>query len=476
MYVRFTAVLLACAFTLQAAPAWTRFRGPNGTGVTETGKLPDSFGKTDNQIWRTALSPGYSSPVVGDRCIFLTSYDGPKEALRGYTHCLDKKTGTEVWKQQGFELKKKFISVNTPVSPTPVTDGSNVYVFFEAAGLIAYGPGGKELWRRDLGAFNNPYGMANSPILAGGLLVLQADQDTGSYLLAVSVKDGSTAWRIERPHAQHGYSSPSLYRPKKGPEQLVVSESYQVTGYELKTGKRLWWVSGMAWQAKSAPVIDGDMLYLHSWMAELSELVKLPRGLTWEQFLAEYDKDKDGKIAKTEAADPAMAQLWFLFDIDRSGTLEKADYEIVQTRTTAKSGFYAIELGGTGDLTEKAIRWKAEKSLPNIPSPVLYKGVLYILKEGGILTAYNPKTGDVLKQGRVEGALGGYFASLIASDGKIFAASQEGQVAVVEAAGEWRVLRVNDLGEEIWATPAIDAGRLYVRTQQALYCFGLTAN
>jgi outer membrane protein assembly factor BamB len=476
MRLRFPALILLFAAALQGAPAWSRFRGPNGTGVAETGRLPEAFGKTSNQIWRTALSPGYSSPVAGDRCIFLTSYDGPKEALRGYTHCIDKKTGAEVWKQQGFELKKKFISVNTPVSPTPVTDGSTVYVFFEAAGMIAYATDGKELWRRELGTFNNPYGMANSPVLAGGLLILQADQDTGSYLLAMSVKDGSTVWRVERPHAQHGYSSPSLYRPKKGPEQLIVSESYQVTGYELKTGKRLWWVNGMAWQAKSVPVIDGDTLYLHSWMAELSELVKLPRGLSWEQFLAEYDKDKDGKIAKPEAPDQEMTRLWFLFDIDRSGTLEKSDYDIVQSRTTAKSGFFAIQLGGLGDITDKAILWKAEKSLPNIPSPVFYRGVLYILKEGGILTAYNPKNGEVLKQGRIEGALGGYFASLVGSDGKIFAASQEGQVAVVQASGDWQVLKVNDLGEEIWATPAIDSGKLYVRTQQALYCFGLTAN
>jgi outer membrane protein assembly factor BamB len=123
-------------------------------------------------------------------------------------------------------------------------------------------------------------------------------------------------------------------------------------------------------------------------------------------------------------------------------------------------------------MTKTAIRWKAEKSLPNIPSPVLYQGVLYVLKEGGILTAYAPADGKILKQGRVDGAVDTYFASPVASDGKLFTAAKGGKVAVLKAGAEWEVLRVNDLEEEVWATPAVEGGRLFVRTQNALYCFG----
>ena len=124
-------------------------------------------------------------------------------------------------------------------------------------------------------------------------------------------------------------------------------------------------------------------------------------------------------------------------------------------------------------MTAKAVVWKVEKQLPNIPSPLLYRGVLYILKEGGILTAYEPATGKVLKQGRVEGALDGYFASPVAADGKLFLAAQSGKLAVVRAGVEWSVVGVNDLDEETWATPAIDSAHLYVRTQRAIYYFGL---
>jgi outer membrane protein assembly factor BamB len=98
--------------------------------------------------------------------------------------------------------------------------------------------------------------------------------------------------------------------------------------------------------------------------------------------------------------------------------------------------------------------------------------VLYILKEGGILTAYDAKTGEVVKQGRVEGAVDGYYASLVGGDGKIYSASNHGKVAVLEAAREWKVLHVGDLGEEVWATPAIEEGKIFLRTQNAVYCFG----
>jgi outer membrane protein assembly factor BamB len=466
--------ILLLASTLEAAPAWTRFRGPNGTGVNETGPLPVEFGKDKNLVWRTEMAPGYSSPVLGNRCLYVTAYDGPKEALSGYTVCLEPATGKEVWRRKGFTLEKKFISVNTPVSPTPVTDGENVYVFFESAGLIAYDAAGQELWRTPLGKFNNPYAMGNSPMLAGDRLILQADSDTGSWLAAFEKKTGRQIWRTERLSAQHGYSTPALYEPKGKPAQVVVSESYQVAGYSVATGEKLWWMDGMAWQAKSVPVVDGGRLYLHSWTYELSEIGKVPHGRTWEQVLGESDKDKDGRISKEEAPDKEMARLWFLFDLDRTGWMEEADYEILVKRQSFRNGLYAIELGGTGALKETAVKWKAEKSLPNIPSPLMYKGVVYVLKEGGILSAYDARTGAVLKQGRVEGALDPYYASPVASDGKIFTASQKGKVAVLKAAGaEWKVLQVNDLGEEIWATPAIDNGRLYVRTQGALYCFGL---
>jgi outer membrane protein assembly factor BamB len=471
MLLRWLAAL-AFVTSLAAAPVWTRFRGPNGVGTSDSKGLPAQFGKEKNLLWRAALPPGYSSPVLGEKCVFLTVYEDTKLS----TVCVNRSDGQVAWKALAGERAGKKLSVNTPVSPTPVTDGKNVYVFIEHAGLISYSDEGKERWRLDLGKFNNPYGMGGSPILSGDLLVLQADQDTGSYLLAVDARTGKQVWKTERPSAQHGYSTPVVYQPKGQPAQLIVSESFDVAGYSLKTGERLWWVDGMAWQAKSVPVLAGDTLYLHSWMAGMNEIVKIPENMSWEQYLEKFDTDKDGAISQAEAPDKEMVKLWFLFDLDRSGKIEQKDYDVLQARNTAKSGLYAIRLGGSGNLTNKAVLWKAERSLPNIPSPLLYQDVLYVLKEGGILTSYDPKTGQVLKQGRVEGALDAYFASPIAADGKLFTVAKNGKMAVLKAAGQWEVIAVNDLDEETWATPAIEDGRLYVRTQSALYCFGEKSN
>jgi outer membrane protein assembly factor BamB len=460
-------LLLACAVVTAASPEWSRFRGPNGSGTSAAKRLPVKFSATENLLWRTPLPPGYSSPVLAEKCLYLTAHEGQK----GMTVCLDRQTGKELWRRQAFELQTKPRSVNTPVSPTPVTDGRNVYVFFEAVGLLSYDEQGTERWRVPLGPFDNPYGMANSPILHNGLVVLLADQDTGSYLLAVDAKTGRQAWKTPRPSSQHGYTTPVLYTPRGGVAQLVVSGSYEVAGYSTRDGEKLWWVEGMAWQAKSVPVLGGGMLYVHSSMPGLNDLVKLP-GRTWEQMLTEFDKNKDGVLTRDESPDKEVTRLWFLFDIDHSGKIEQRDYDIVQSRAAAPSGLYAIKLGGKGNLTKTSVLWKVDKGLPNIPSPLFYGGVLYVLKEGGILTSYDPKDGTILKQGRVEGALDAYFASPIAADGKLYTAAKDGKVAVLKAGAQWEVLAVNDLGEETWATPALEDGRLYVRTQSAMYCFG----
>ncbi|MGH9722450.1 MAG: PQQ-binding-like beta-propeller repeat protein, partial [Bryobacteraceae bacterium] len=257
-----------------------------------------------------------------------------------------------------------------------------------------------------------------------------------------------------------------------GPAQIIVSGSFRITAHAAGTGDMAWWLDGMAWQAKSTPVLDGDMLYVHSWMASPAEL-GLPSVVPpFAQVLKDKDADKDGRLSKAESPDPEMTKIWFLIDLDKDGSLDEREWKFHQARASARNGLFAIQLGGKGDLTGKAIRWRHEKSLPNIPSPLLYKDVLYVLREGGIVTTLNPTTGAVLKQGRLEGALDPYYASPVAADGKVYMVSMNGMLSVIKAGGQWELLAVSDLGEECWATPAIADGRIYVRTEGALYCFG----
>ena len=132
----------------------------------------------------------------------------------------------------------------------------------------------------------------------------------------------------------------------------------------------------------------------------------------------------------------------------------------------------AIRLGGSGDMSDTAIRWKYQRSVPQLPSPLLYGGVLYMVNDNGIVTTLNPETGAMIKQGRLTGAPGPHFASPIAADGHIFFTSEAGAVVVVAPGGDLAVQSVNALNEDTYATPAFADGRIYVRTTQALYAFG----
>jgi len=154
--------------------------------------------------------------------------------------------------------------------------------------------------------------------------------------MALNPKNGKLLYKVERPESTHGFSTPVVYRPAKGPAQLILSGSYQVAAYSVETGEKLWWVWGMAWQAKSTPVLHGDMLYVHSWMATLSELgIQKDDVPLFEAVLKEFDKDKDGKLSQAEAPDPAMKPVWFLFDLNKDGFIDAKEWEVHRMRGAA---------------------------------------------------------------------------------------------------------------------------------------------
>lgn len=142
----------------------------------------------------------------------------------------------------------------------------------------------------------------------------------------------------------------------------------------------------------------------------------------------------------------------------------------------SENGLLAIKLGGEGDVTEGAVQWKYQRPVPQVPSTLLYGGALFMVNDSGILISFDPASGAVVKQGRLKGAIDKYFASPVGADGKVFLISQDGTASVVTAKGDWEILAVNALGDEVFATPAVADGRLYVRTRGTMYAFGLGAS
>ncbi|MBI3758709.1 MAG: PQQ-binding-like beta-propeller repeat protein, partial [Deltaproteobacteria bacterium] len=172
--VRLLALFSFCSL-LVAGADWPQFRGPNG-GVSETTKLPARISPSDNVEWKTSLPPGHSSPVLSADRIFLTAHDAGKL----FVICLDRAGGKILWRREVPRPRvQKLHQMNDPASPSPVTDGKNVYAFFTDFGLISYGFDGNERWRLAMGPFNNPFGMGASPVLSGGILVQNCDSETG---------------------------------------------------------------------------------------------------------------------------------------------------------------------------------------------------------------------------------------------------------------------------------------------------------
>jgi outer membrane protein assembly factor BamB len=238
----------------------------------------------------------------------------------------------------------------------------------------------------------------------------------------------------------------------------------------VETGEEVWFVRGLTWQLKPTPVMGKDAVYVLGWAggADPGQQEEVP---PFAEMLKKLDKDHDGKLSKEEIGDPKIVKAWDETDLDNSGYIEEPDWEAYRAKRLSVNGLNAFRLGGKGDMTDRNFMWRYTKSLPNAVSPLLYQDVLYLLKEGGILTALDPRSGEVLKQGRLAGAAGAYFSSPVGADGKLYAINEEGKAAVLKAGANWEVLKVNDLGEECYATPAIVDGKIFLRTNSALYCF-----
>jgi outer membrane protein assembly factor BamB len=466
-----------------AAEPWSQFRGPNGTGVSETTGLPTDFGPTKNVVWKTELPAGHSSPVLTDDRIFVTAHSKEKENYKLLVICLDRASGKILWEREvPRTLTGRIQNVNGPASPSPVTDGKNVFVFFQEFGMVSYDAAGKLRWKRPLGPFNMFYGFGASPILVDDKVILPIDQDNpSSYLIAVNKDTGRVMWKVDRPVVISGYSTPIIYQPKTGPKQIIVPESFQLSAYSVTNGKRVWWVRGLACEMKSIASHDSEYLYINGWGFPQNQPGQQVQTIPFAEGLTRFDKDGDKQVAKTEVTgsehkeqmDRLLGGAFEAFDLNRDEKLNANEWEVFRAMLAAENGLLAIKMGGTGDQTATAIRWRYQKPVPQVPSTLLYKGVLYMINDSGILISFDPATGNILKQGRLHGAIDKYFSSPVAADDKVFLIGQGGQVSVLKAAGEWEILAMNELDDECYATPAISDGKLYIRTRSALYCFGV---
>lgn len=463
--------LFCLTFAMATSTEWPGFRGLNASGIADGNALPREIGPAKNVIWKTSIARGKSSPAVSSNRIFLTGHENGNLI----TFALHRQTGKLLWSRPApMNREEKRHTLNDPASPSPTTDGKNVYVFFAGYGLISYDADGKERWKLPLGPFTNFHGMGASPVLSGNSLLMICDQDQQAFLIAVDKDSGKKLWRVERPEMVHSFSTPILYRNPSGHTELVVPGSYQMNSYDVATGELIWWMRGFTYQVKSTPVMNGDTLYFNGWApgGEPSERIELPE---FAEMVSKFDKNGDGKLSKEEVPRNWHPGTWDMQDLDKDGLLDARDWQYYRMRRTSSNAAMAIKMGGKGDITTTHVLWRYDKSLPDVPGILNYRGVLYLIRNGGILQTLEAASGKMIKQGRLPQALDEYYASPVAGDGKVYMISRNGNVTVLEAGGDWGIASSGDFGEEVFATPAIADGQIWVRTATALYAFSATA-
>jgi outer membrane protein assembly factor BamB len=464
--------LLAAVSLVGAAAAsdWPQFRGPNCSGhAAGDAPLPAALGPSTNLIWKTALPPGHSSPVVVGNRIYLTAVR-EKQLL---TLALDRKTGRVLWTAEApTRVLEKVHRIGSRAQPTTVADEAGVISFFGSCGLLCYDSGGKLLWRIPLGPFKNDFGAGSSPVIMKDRILLSQDHDQESFLMALDRATGKVIWKTDRSEFLRGYCTPVIWDVGQR-KQVVVAGTLRVAGYDLDTGKEIWTVRGISRTVCATPVVGNDgRLYLAGWAAGGD-----PGGSfqiePWDSIIKRLDKDGNGKLEANELTTGPIAERFSQVDINHDGSITREEYENYRELfAKGRNVFLAIRPGGKGDVTGSHVVWKNTRQVPFCASPLYLDGLVYTVKEGGFLACLDARDGKVQKYDRLP-APGSYYCSPVAGDGKIYLLNEQGELTAVRAGRKWEILSTSQFKESAYATPAIVDGRIYLRTAGHLYCFGL---
>ncbi len=427
------------------AQNWPQFRGPAATGVVEGQPAAVTWdaGKSVNTRWKIEV-PGlaHSSPVVwGDKVFISTAVtsgakdetrfglygdvapvkDDPKHTWKVYA--LDKQTGKILWERIAYEgiPKVKRHPKSTHADSTPATDGKHLVVLFGSHGLYTYDMKGKLLWKQDLGVLDAgwfydadyQWEHGSSPVIYKDLVIVQADIQKDSFIAAYSLKNGRLVWKTPREEIS-SWGTPTIYEGKTRAE-LITNGSKAIRGYDPATGKELWRLTPNSEVTTPTPFVAHDLIFVTSGYSPIQPIYAIRPGATGDISLAE------GKESNT------------------------------------------------------FIAWSKKRGGPYMPTPVVYGEHLYTCSNQGVLTAYNAHTGERIYQERLGGKGGAFTASPVASDGKIYLSSEDGDVFVVKAGPKYELLATNPVGEVMMATPAISGGLLIVRGLKHLFAFGPAA-
>jgi outer membrane protein assembly factor BamB len=464
-----TALLSAGEVSAETRLAWPQFRGPNGSGVADGESPPVEIGPEKNVKWKVPVPSGLSSPIVAGDLLVITAFEGEKL----YTIAYRRADGKEAWRAEApaRELEAFHKTEGSPAASTPATDGERIVSYFGSCGLACYDLSGKELWKFELPpvVMGGNFGSGVSPMIANGTVVLVRDQMKDSKILAVDLISGLPKWQKER-KSTISYCTPVIWDTPSG-KQVVAAGHARMTGYDLKSGEEKWSAGGIPSGCCASPVAANGILYFAGWSpgGEDDPENAFP---TFDSLLKDLDKNNDEALSREEA-EKTFEGFFDNQDQNKDGSITRDEWDmILKFMNEGQNSAFALKPGGSGDVTESHVLWKQTKGLPYIPSAIVYRGQVVMIKDGGIVTAYDAETGAEVFQRRAA-ASGTYYASPVAANGHIYFTSLEGAVTVLKAGAEKPVVvaKNTSLGERTAATPAIADDTLYVRTEKHLYAF-----
>lgn len=455
-----------------ATPEWPQFRGPNGSGISADSKPPVKFGPDQNVKWKVPAPSGASSPVIVGEKLFLTAYDEGKLFTIAYSIV----NGRELWRAeapaQSIEAFHK--TEGSPAASSVATDGKTVVSYFGSCGLYAYDLSGKQLWKHKLPTAKTAadFGTGVSPILVDGLVILQRDEMNEPKIIALDAANGKPKWETKR-QSPTSYGTPTIWN-NDGEKQIVCGGYGRMVAYDLKTGEERWSVAGMPSASCTTPVVGDGMLYFSGWSpgdTEDSEF-KFPK---FDDMLESGDANKDGQISREESEKTFLKGFFDSNDTNKDGVLTREEWDAtIKYMSAGKNSVFAVKPGGHGDITKTHVAWKKTKGMPYVPSAILIDGQYFMVKDGGLCTAYDAKTGKELYVQKRAAANGRYYASPVAANGNIYVVSlDDGTFTVLKAgADKPEVVAENPkLDEKTSATPAIVDNTIYVRTANHLWAF-----
>lgn len=445
---------------------WPQFRGRNASGVSLQSKPPIKIDPSKKFLWKIEVPWSPSSMSFFRDSFFLCTFvEGSLE-----TRCYSCSNGKLKWvrRVRPEELERYHRTDGSPAASTPATDGKRVVSYFGSFGVACYDMDGDELWTHELPvARSGGYGTGTSPIICGDRVVVSRDQNVGSSLLCLDLKSGRTLWQASRVELGFSFGTPVIWS-NQGAEEVIICSTGFLRGYDLETGKERWQVHGLTACSCTTPVIGDGTLYYAGWSTGNSGDGWEP----WDEFKKKFDKNQDGEVGFDEVPGNESDFLRGL-DGDLDGKITAFDWnKITALGKRCENSLVAVKSGGTGDITHSHLLWKQLKGLPYVPSPLYYEGNIYLIRDGGRISCFDARKGDVIYLQEKIGAGGKYYASPVAANNCIYTCSLSGILTVVKAGGKNpQILHQTDFQDRIFATPAILENKLYIRTERMLYVF-----